>query len=249
MDKNDIKDLLDSWDFDPENNSRVVQGADGRLVMQVRLPLGIEQYEMDGRPDGKRVEGHATLLEAVLARLREQMEFHGEAAGFQVDHELFLRLQNEGILIYYRYLLLFQMNDYERVERDTRHNLELADLLETYAESPDDAVAVLQFKPYMLRMNAVARSMLLVQQGSIPEAIVCLKTAIQEIENLEVQPSAVFQFERSRSLSYLNSTLEQLNSQDDNPVADLEKELKEAVESENYERAAMLRDRIRNMQR
>ena len=50
--KHDLSQLLHDWPYDPEHTMRIVTAGDGRSVLQVRLPLGIEQYELEGRPDG-----------------------------------------------------------------------------------------------------------------------------------------------------------------------------------------------------
>jgi protein-arginine kinase activator protein McsA len=54
-----------------------------------------------------------------------------------------------------------------------------------------------------------------------------------------------FQFERVRSLNYLKATLKQIHEKKDNPLDTLKSELKEAVDEEDYEKAASIRDRIR----
>ncbi len=53
----DLRKLLKGWTYDPENDARLLRGDDGREILQVRTILGIEQYEMDGRPDGSRPHG------------------------------------------------------------------------------------------------------------------------------------------------------------------------------------------------
>ena len=58
-----------------------------------------------------------------------------------------------------------------------------------------------------------------------------------------------FQFERIRSLKYLRSTLKQVLEQKVSPLDSLKRELDEAIQEENYERAAELRDRIRVLKR
>jgi len=49
--------LLAAWPYDADNNVRVAFGADGREVILVRLRMGLEQYELNDRPDGRRVKG------------------------------------------------------------------------------------------------------------------------------------------------------------------------------------------------
>jgi len=58
----------------------VARGVDGRPIMQVRTPLGIEQYELDGRPDGRHPHDMESVLDfqhARLAAMRSQKAFRG----------------------------------------------------------------------------------------------------------------------------------------------------------------------------
>src|SRR5258705_442223 len=52
----DLTEMLRRWEYDENRPVRRLKAGDGREVLQVRLPLGIEQYEINGRPDGKRLE-------------------------------------------------------------------------------------------------------------------------------------------------------------------------------------------------
>jgi hypothetical protein len=53
-DSNDIRELLDAWPYDSDNDARIVRGRDGREILQIRVPIGLEQLELEGRPDGAR---------------------------------------------------------------------------------------------------------------------------------------------------------------------------------------------------
>ena len=76
----DLRHLLESWPFDPENDARIVRAEDGREILQVRTPVGIEQFEMDGRPDGARPHDQESVLEYQLQRLAK-----AEAAGRETE--------------------------------------------------------------------------------------------------------------------------------------------------------------------
>ena len=56
-----------------------------------------------------------------------------------------------------------------------------------------------------------------------------------------------FQFERVRSLNYLKATLKQIHDKKDSPLEALKVELQSAIDEEDYEHAAALRDRIREI--
>ncbi|GAB4365886.1 MAG: UvrB/UvrC motif-containing protein [Spirochaetales bacterium] len=244
----DITELLEEWPYDPESTIRIVTANDGRSVLQVRLPLGIEQYELDGRPDGIKPHGHQSYLDYIDSRLQEFVREYRTDAGFVVSHEEYLRLHEEGTLFYYRYLLLFQINDFERVLRDTSHNLRICALVEKYVQSEEDKNALLQYKPYILRMNALARSMLLIQRREEERAKEVLSDTIEQIRSLPDVDSPTFQFEKIRSINYLTSTLKQLRGEQEDTLERLKKELEKAVQEENYELAAKLRDQIRELE-
>ena len=69
----DLTALLTNWPYDPEHTIRIIVAQDGRSVMQVRLPLGVEQYEMDGRPDGAQPYGFDSVLDRAHDRLRRHI--------------------------------------------------------------------------------------------------------------------------------------------------------------------------------
>ncbi len=244
---NDLTKFLAAWEYDPDHTTRIVQAEDGRKVLQVRLPLGIEQYELDGRPDGTRPFGTDSVVEFVEAQLSQAVSERGDDSTFEIDHEAAVSLQNEGVLFYYRYLLLFQLNDFERVARDTAHNLRLCSLLERYCPREADRNAVLQFKPYILRMNAVSRAMLSIQNQAKEVAEGIVRQAIRHIEELVDIDTPAFRFEKARSVTYLQSALTQIEKQPVDQRERLKLELDEAVENEEYEKAAELRDQLRNI--
>jgi len=243
----DITDILAEWEFDSDNQIRIIQADDGRQVLQVRQPLGIEQYELDGRPDGRQPFGRATVLDEMRARLEAYRGAHGTDEGFTIAHDALVALQNEGLLFYFRYLVLFQIGDFVRTSRDTQHNLELCEMVDRYAESEADRKEVLQHRPYILRMNAISRAMISLHKEMKSAAEEILAGAISAIEGMAEIDTPAFQFERMRSLHYLKATLKQIHDKEPSPIEGLQAELAAAVEEEDYERAASLRDRIRSL--
>ncbi len=243
----DLTALLRDWPYDSNDRMRIVEAEDGRSVLQVRQPLGVEQYELDGRPDRERPFSRESVVAELDNRLAEYKETTGDDEGFELSHEDCTIMQSEGILYYYRYLLLFQLNDFERVIRDTEHNLRICELLKNYCTDKEDRNAVLQFKPYIVRMNAMARAMQRVRDNDSDEARTILDHAVDEIQALEKIDSPAFQFERVRSVKYLRSARDQITDRPADPRKKLEHELRQAVDQENYERAAQIRDRIRGL--
>ena len=243
----DLTDLLREWDYDPDKTIRIIRAEDGRDVLQVRLPLGIEQYELDGRPDGQQFMDRPTVLDRYRQRLADHTAAGAGEVGFVLSHDDFALLQNEATLFYFRYLLLFQIGDFERVARDTGHNLEICEIVENYAVESEDKTALLQYKPYILRMNAVSRAMISLQKHVQYAAQEILEKAISDIQTMPEIDSPAFQFERIRSVNYLRTTLEQVKERKSSPADQLQKELEKAIADERYEEAARIRDRIQEL--
>ena len=243
----DISGILNNWEYDPEDSIRIIRASDGRDVLQVRQPLGVEQYEMDGRPDGERPYGKDTYLDVYLERIAQFKEDSDSDEGFFIQYEDFLKLQNEGILFYYRYLILFQIGDFRRTVRDTEHNLKLCEIIEKYVEDVSVKKEILQYKPYILRINAIARAMISLKKELKIVAAKIIESAIEIIQKMPEIDTTAFQFEKIRSLHSLKATLKQIKKRKTSEVDRLELELERAVESEDYERAAELRDKIEEL--
>jgi hypothetical protein len=72
----DLSPILADWPFEPGTiNVRVIRGFDHLPKIQVRLDLGVIQMNIDGRPDGLRPHGFASLLEYFETRIDEAQEF------------------------------------------------------------------------------------------------------------------------------------------------------------------------------
>lgn len=244
-----MRDLLQSWPYDAENTLRIVRGGDGREVLQVRLPLGVEQLEMEGRPDGLRPHGKESALDYQLERLT-QAKAKGKLSTFELSGEDCAELFNEGTLYYFRYLHCFQLKRWPCSVRDTARNLKLFDLVKRYAAREEDQEYLEKWRPYLVRMNAVARAMIELEDHDYPGAIAIVTEAAKTIEALPELDEETFKFERKRSLLALQELAVQIEKT--RPLSEierLEKELKKAIAKQEFERAAALRDRLRALRK
>jgi hypothetical protein len=241
----DLHPWLESWPYDPEADARLVKGDGGREILQVRLPLGIEQYELQGRPDGQRPHGVESLLDYHLARV-EQAQQQGEEGSFTLSPEECFELFSEATLFYYRYLRLFQLKDWERTLQDTSRNLRLFDLVRRFADREEDRLYLEQWRPYLVRMHAMAGALLALDKDAHEDALGIVSAAMSQIESLDELDDETFQFEQKRSLTALRDLVDQI--EEIRPLPELERlrrELAKAIETQAFERAAELRDRIR----
>jgi hypothetical protein len=243
----DLRRILKSWPYDPEKETRIVLGDDGRGILQVRTPLGIEQYELDGRPDGARPHGKESALEHHLERL-QKAKAEGREAEFALGPRECGELFSEGTLYYFRYVRLFQLKEWARTVRDTARNLRAFDLAHRYARREEDQQFLEKWRPYILRVNASAAAMLELDHNAYDQALTLIQEAVAKIQALPELDDETFTFERDRSLNGLREMAAHI--QKNRPLSDLEQlehQLRRAIDRQEFERAAQLRDRIRTL--
>jgi hypothetical protein len=245
----DLRRILKNWPYDPENDARIVPGDNGREALQVRTPLGIEQYELEGRPDGARPHGLESALEFHMRRL-EEARLASREAEFDLSPGECAELFSEGTLYYLRYVRLFQLRDWTRTIRDTERNLRVFDFVNRHARRQEDQQFLERWRPYILRINVCAIAMQQLEKGNYERALRLVKEATAKMESLEGLDDETFQFERDRSLEALRELAEQI--QQNRPLSELEqleKQLQRAVDRQEFESAARLRDRIRALKK
>jgi hypothetical protein len=245
----DLRDMLKGWPYDPDDDARLTRGDDGRPILQVRTPLGIEQYELDGRPDGARPHGMESALDFYLKRFEE-----AKAAGRESEFDLGPRecgeIFTEGTLYYFRYVRLFQLKDWARTVRDTARNILGFDLVHRYARREEDQEFLEKWRPYIIRVNASAAVMMELEKRAYDRALQLASEAVRRVETLEELDDETFKFERERSLVALRELAAQI--QKNRPLSELEQlehQLRRAVDRQEFERAALLRDRIRDLKK
>lgn len=245
----DLRKLLVGWPYDPDHDARIVRGDDGREILQVRTPLGIEQYELDGRPDGARPHGMESAFEYFRQKL-DRVKAAGKGSEFQLNQHECAELFNEGTLYYFRYVRLFQVKDWVRTVRDTSRNLQVFDFVHEHAAREEDQQFLEKWRPYIYRVNASAAAMLELDRRAYDKALEIVNRGIELTKALEEMDDDTFQFERERSLTALRELAGQI--QRNRPLSELEqleRQLRRAIERQEFERAAQLRDRIRALKK
>jgi hypothetical protein len=245
----DLSLILHGWDHNPnEVTVRRITGLDGRPKIQMRLDLGMLQMEMVGRPDGKRPHGYESLLEYYEDRLRRYSALNGDSDGFEMDGNACAEVKQESMQYYYRYLSLFHLGCYREVIRDTERNLRAFDFLREHAGRDEDRLTLEQFRPYVFMMNTRAKACLALEARGFDLALQHIEEGVNRIEDFFVSVERSDLIDNCREITFLREWGDRIRS--DRPLTPAEKlrrELATAVEVEDYERAAELRDRIRAM--
>ena len=108
----DISHLLDRWDYRPGDVMvRKINGRDGRTKLQLRVDLGILQMNTEGRPDGKRPNGHESFFDFLLSRLDAHMSEEGSDTQFKLNSEQCIRLHLEALQFHHRYICMLQLEE------------------------------------------------------------------------------------------------------------------------------------------
>ena len=245
----DISKLLGRWEYEPGHILvRKFIGDDGTEKIQLRLDLGLLQMNAQGRPDGRRPHGHETLHHYLQARLRRYRKaHHGLDDGFQLSEDDCGDLQFEAMQYYHRALCRFQLEDFPSVLQDLKLNLKIFDFIGQYCPDEELLWAVDQFRPQVLVMRTRAEGALCLQKNDFATAINRIKAGIAEIRQLCGESSSSEERE-SDEVQSLQNWLAEIQAH--RPLSQREKlelALGEAVKREDYEKAAQVRDALRNL--
>jgi hypothetical protein len=258
----DLSRLLEEWPYEPGKlNVRLINGDDGEPRIQIRLDLGVLQMHTEGRPDGQKPYGFDSLLEYHETRLdqmssgrseplrEEAIEgvIEGGAGGrFFLSPEECEDLRSEAVQYYHRYMALLVLEDFEGVIRDTSRNLRVLDLCAQHAQTEGDRAALEQFRPYITMMRARAMASQALKDNEPKAALHAIDEGLDALRQYFAEQGEPQLFEESGEVQMLRGMREALVPK--LPVSqktELRARLSKAIEQENYELAAILRDELR----
>jgi len=247
----DISHLLEQWDYQPgQVVVRRFKGKDAKEKIQLRVDLGLLQMNAEGRPDGKRPFGHPSLFEYHQARLYKHVSAHeGSDEGFRLKAEDCAKLQMEAIQYHHRYICLLQLEDYPAVIRDAERNLAVFEFVAKHAEAEEMAWALRQFQPQLLMILARARGAQALAAEDYTMTIQHVEEGLEQIRSFYREHSRSDAAEQSPEVASLENWLEEIRVKRPlSPRERLERALSEAVQKEDYERSAKVRDELKNLE-
>lgn len=242
----DISRLLDEWAYDPgQVSARWIVDSEGERKVQLRVDMGVLEMTVAGRPDGTRPHGHDSLF----AYYREQEKQLDENGGvLHLDTEACNVLQQEAMQFYYRYLAFYALRHLDGVIEDTRHNLELLELVSRCATNDELIWSFVQYFPYVRMMYARAVCEQLMDRDDYAKASVKITRAIEEIRMFFIEHGDEEALEDSEEVEILESLRERIEKA--RPLTKeetLRSALDLAIRREEYERAAELRDALKTI--
>ena len=247
---NDISPILGDWDYAPgELSVRKVTGDDGRSKIQIRMDLGLMQLEWDGRPDAVSPHGYPSLLTYYRDRQKSWDKERGPGT-FALSREDCWELAQEAMKFYWRRISFFELKEYALAEQDARHNLAILDMCYQYAEAEEDRQMAEQHTPFVTAHRIQARALSHLDGEKHKEALGEIRGGIVEIENYLKKTGRFDQLEECPELHFLREWENEVESA--RPLTlheQLSEELRTAVERDQFERAADLRDRLRALEK
>ncbi|MBX3421285.1 MAG: UvrB/UvrC motif-containing protein [Pirellulaceae bacterium] len=232
-----IDHLLKEWPYDSDDPGvRLIKGADGRDLIQVRLDLGLLQLEVTGRPDGTRPDGFQTLLDSLTHRELESPDF-------ELDEDLCDEIDREFVQFYHRRIAWLRLQRYENAVRDADHTLALMDFCREHSPDEDWTMQHEQHRAFVLFHRTQAAAILAINSDQAEGAIELIDIGLEEIRSSFEEMGWEEFFESDELVERLQELRKTLRSQYSIPKS-LQEQLNEAVQAEQYELAARLRDQL-----
>jgi hypothetical protein len=253
--RRDLDDVIQGWPYDPEPGehlAREVRARDGRMVLQMRIELGVLQLEVGGRPDGLRPHGFVTYLDY----LRHSAASRGLAAGdkarpWTMTAHQCSEADREFIQFYHRRVAWLALRRHDKAIQDADHTLALMDFVGRYGDDEDYIASHEQFRGIVLFHRTEAAIALALERHRPEEAIDALRDGIERLTNHQ----RTWWEEHDSAESPNPALVDQLRTFEKDIRKEfvvektLREQLDEAVAREDYERAAKIRDQIRAQSR
>jgi hypothetical protein len=249
----DLDELTLGWECPPgELRARAVVGRDGHELLQLRVDLGVMQMAPDGRPDGQRYRG--------LPTVRDYVEHELRIGGKHVVAQDWQELERELTQTNYRRLTLtaiaedaLQGDDapaarqhLERALRDVEACWANLELLDQHGPA-DDTHAGLRAALVFDRVRLLTQ--LRVVEGDYEDAIEQAETGSAGLDTLLAELGYdQEQREQDPGVRYLRDLGVQLR-QDYGIARTVREQLEAAIEHEDFETAAELRDELARRQK
>ncbi|MCH7728698.1 MAG: UvrB/UvrC motif-containing protein [Planctomycetes bacterium] len=230
-----IDHILHNWEFDPHGvNARMLQGNDGRDVIQMRVDMGVLQLETGGRPDGTRPKGAETYYDYLLSRsMRSGPEF-------VLDEEQCAEVDREFVQFYHRRICWLQLREFALAVRDADHTLALMDFCCKHSPDEQWTMSHEQYRPFVLFHRTQAAAL---ATSDAEAAINQINSGLEKMQDLFASLDAEYDFEDDEIVQRLIETREKLRERFAIDRT-LREQLDDAVSCEHFELAAKLRDKL-----
>ncbi|MFM8283356.1 MAG: UvrB/UvrC motif-containing protein [Planctomycetaceae bacterium] len=235
----DIDTVLKGWPFRPgEVSARLVKTRNGREVIQMRVDMGLLQMETEQRPDGEHPHGAETYYDYLVGEAIRSGE------NFRLSAEQCAEADREFVQFYHRRICWLSLREYRRAARDADHSLAFMDFVKEH--SPDDewTLSHEQYRPFVLFHRVQAGALAALEETGPAVAIREINAGLARFRDLFARYDAPEQYSEDELVRRLEQMRESVRERYD-VGRTLDEQLADAVRAEDYERAAQLRDKLR----
>lgn len=214
--------------------------------IRVVTPRGTFYLEVDGRPDGAE-----PLLPKFLKKRADHIP-EGEEP-FQLDDSDVQLLSEEAFLYRLRREYFFKIGDYARSIRDVNIGIQIIELITAHATNKELSAFFLQFRPDQEIFKMTTEAKLAIKQKDYQLARQRIERAgntLREFAHIypDIFPESWLE-KRLKQLKKVYDDIGEMWENDLSPLRNsspsLQEQLRLAIDAEEYERAAYLRDLIR----
>ena len=233
-----IDEILAGWPYEAESlNVRLAKGADGRQVIQMRLDMGLLQLEVEGRPDGTRPHGEETFQDHLFA---ESLRNHPDWTLSEVECS---EVDREFVQYYHRRMCWLKLREYHKAVRDADHTIGLMDFCAKYSPDDDWTYSHEQYRPFVMFHRVHATALAALEDDGAERAVQEINHGLRQLKEEVFEDIDQEDFEDDELIQRLIELRETLRQQYE-VGRTLEEQLGDAIESEQYELAAELRDQL-----
>jgi hypothetical protein len=238
----DIDQVLQDWEYEAGTiQARMIDAADGRQVIQMRVELGVLQLERVGRPDGTRPHGFSTYFE--FLQQRSEMEQQG-GQSFTLSEEQCQEADREFMQFYQRRICWLALQNYVRALADADHTLAFMDFVRDHSPDEEYTQAHEQYRGFVVFQRTQAAAALRLERNDPEGAIDEIRIGLDRMKDFFVEFEAEGQMEENPMVQHLRR-IEQTLREQHQIESTLQEQLAKAVANEEYEEAARLRDAMR----
>jgi hypothetical protein len=235
--------ILSEWPYEfGQASARLVQGADGRDVVQLRVDLGVLQMEATGRPDGVRPGGCDTYYDHLLS-----LAFQ-EGPDFALDEDRCLQIDREFTQFFHRRIAWLALRAFGRAVADADHTLALMDFSTAHAPDSDWAEMHEQYRPFVLFHRIQAAALVELERNDAAAAVAQIDEGLKKLRDVFEAHGAAEEFDES-PLAVKLGELRQSIAEHFELKPSLAQQLADAIATEQYELAARLRDKLGRQRR
>jgi hypothetical protein len=188
-------------------------------------------------------DGHDAAREETRDEARANAE-----ADFKLTPEDCRALREEAAQFYQRYVACLALEEFDRVIRDTTRNLRVLDMCSKYAQEESDRTVLEQFRAYIIMVRSRALASQAIKDNELKAGVLALDEAMDMIKRHYEHLGRPKAFESSEEVRMLRSMKEALVPK--LPISqrdELRQRLQRAIDTENYELAAILRDELKQL--